>query len=105
MWISISILLDWNGEFLFDNQFLALHITADFIYVPSYYLTSFFVILRIWLIYYDIQFSVSCFNLEWKQCIKNNINTFKKEKWYIEHRSTVGNASFMIKIVICITII
>eukprot|EP01084_Bolivina_argentea_P060670 110836_1 len=103
----LVIFLHWNfpGHPNTDSiQFLILDVVNDFIYGPFYYFGAFIAILRYYLIYYDIQFSHSCSNLKWKQFINSNLESLKKEQWYMKHRSTLGNQSFMLKRVIVIGI-
>ena len=85
-----------------------LTILNDLMFAPFYYSSTFLTILRYWLIYYDIKFSTSCLNLEWKQCIKSDIdstdhNETKMEKWCIEHRKNYGNQSFLLKRIMIIS--
>ena len=68
----------------------------DLVFIP-YYVAALLSLLRYWLIYYDIQFSKSCLNLQWKSCINSNFDTLKSDKWFSKHRNNYGNQSFMIK--------
>ena len=69
----------------------------DLCFNPFYYFVLFLCLARYWLIFYDIQFSNSCSNLEWKQCINADIELLISEKWYVQHRRKYGNAKYILK--------
>eukprot|EP01084_Bolivina_argentea_P060672 110840_1 len=95
----LSIILYWGWDLIPKDStlFLVADICNDLVFAPWWYLAVLLMLFRYWLIYYDIQFSNCCLNLEWKQCIHHDLNTLKQEKWYINHRSTIGNTLFMLK--------
>eukprot|EP01084_Bolivina_argentea_P249986 418663_1 len=104
----LTLFLHWETPLKSNPKsvfFLVMDFVNDCLYSAPYYFGAFMILFRYWMIYYDIQFSYSCLNFAWKKCINNNIETLYKEMWYIEHRGTFGNESFMIKFVITIWII
>lgn len=74
-----------------------LEILNELCFNPFYFITALSILCRYWLIYYDLQFNHSCSNLKWKECISSNINDLKKDKWFIGHRETYGNTSYLMK--------
>ena len=105
--IPFVILIKWSwnsssasSPLLFNEKsttYLILDCLNDFLYVPPFQLQAFIILCRYWMIYYDIQFTASCRQLEWKKCITNNIKSLRAEQWYIENRSKYGNASYALK--------
>eukprot|EP01083_Nonionella_stella_P078727 215601_1 len=103
-----GMLVHWGFEFMVpittDNRsatFIVLEL-FHLIDIFVYYLAAVFILLRYWMIYYDIQLSNSCLNLEWKHCISKSKAALHREKWYIQHRTTLGNVSYMTRIAILI---
>lgn len=79
------------------SSYLFLTTVNDLCFNPFYYIVLFLSLARYWLIFYDIQFSNSCSNLEWKQCINADIELLSSEKWYVQHRRNYGNAKYILK--------
>ena len=101
----LNTLLYW-GLLVNDTQsqsYKVLTVIEDLLITPLYYYVSFLCLVRFWMVYYDIHFSNSCLNLEWKQCISSDMVELKKDKWYVSHRTTIGNSSYMVKrtLIIC----
>eukprot|EP01083_Nonionella_stella_P093849 263191_1 len=96
-----GLFLHWDLDFLApitgDNR-CATYILLEMIHLIDifmYYLGATLTLLRYWMIYYDIQFSNGLLNLEWKQCISKSKAALHKDKWYIQHRNTLGNVSYV----------
>ena len=101
--LSIFLHFDWHLDPPRNHTIhLVLDILNDLFYGPFYYFLFFLGIERLWLIYYDVQFSKSCLNLEWKKAITSNLAALSEEKWYVQHRDTLGNESYVTKPVIVI---
>eukprot|EP01083_Nonionella_stella_P036649 99986_1 len=77
----------------------------DVIFDPLYSIYLGLFLLRHWIIYYDIQFASSCLHSEWTKIINSNAEIVKNEKWYIKHRQTIGNISYMSKRIVIISLI
>ena len=64
--ILVYVLLDEKIITQDDNPLhLAIILADDLVYIP-YHLGVFLILLRYWLMYYDIQSSKSCLNLQWQ---------------------------------------
>lgn len=99
----LTILTHWGWHFTPNNDstlYFILDILGDIIFIPTYYFGATLIVLRYWMIYYEIQFSNSSLNMEWKTYISNNMENIHKEKWFIQHRKTFGNLPFLMKRVI-----
>ena len=85
-------------------------ILNDLIFTPTYLIGLTTTLLRYWLIYYDIQYSESCSNLEWKTLITSKSEEISREQWFINKKDKFGNMRFMGKrlfifmIVCCVVI-
>ena len=55
----------------------AVILADDVVWIP-YYIGLFLILLRYWFMYYDIQSSKSCLNLQWKVCINSKIQSTPK---------------------------
>eukprot|EP01083_Nonionella_stella_P046685 124990_1 len=99
----------WFSELHLDRYSVPydiLNVISDVLYNPPTYFILFMCFMRYWMMYYDIQFSNGCLNLKWKEHIRCDQPLTASEKWYIEHRPTYGNLSFLFKrVVICTCII
>eukprot|EP01083_Nonionella_stella_P078728 215602_1 len=98
-----GMLVHWGFEFMSTDNRSTTYIILDMLHLIDifiYYLAAVFILLRYWMIYYDIQFSKCCLNLEWKHCISKSKEALHKDKWHIQHRNTLGNVSFMTRIAI-----
>lgn len=99
--LSISTeMLPWVPEDPVTTGDYILEIFDDLLMTPLGYFMSFFAIERLWLCYYDIQFSSSQENLKWKEMITSNIRTLRDEKWFVAHRHTLGNERYLTKWII-----
>eukprot|EP01083_Nonionella_stella_P155496 502394_1 len=98
-----GMLLHWGFDFMTPittDTRCATYIILEMIHLIDifiFYLGATLILLRWWMIYYDIQFSIGGLNLEWKQCITKSKAALHNDKWYIQHRNTLGNASYMRK--------
>ena len=91
-------LLYW-GLITTDEQsklYISCDVLQDLLLWPFYYYASLLVMLRYWLIYYDLHLSHSYLNLEWKKYISSDITILKCDKWFVAHRGTLGNATYMV---------
>ena len=82
--------IDKNGTF-----YLILNSDIDVLIIPFYYAATFLLVIRLWLVYYDVGFANASLNVSWKACISSDIATLKKERWYMKHKSTLGNISYI----------
>ena len=79
--------------------FFVVDLLNDLTYTMPLWMGAWITFLRYWMIYYDIQLSNSCTNLQWKACITTSINSDKNntEQWFIAHKKNLGNGPFMLK--------
>ena len=60
-------------------------------------------LMRLWLIFYDIQFSRSQLNLKWKKIITSDCDTLRRDQFWIHYRHNLGNPKLLGKFVIIIS--
>ena len=80
-----------------STLWMILNVIGECILTPFFYSAVALILARYWLIYYDFRFTDSWLNLKWKECISSSMTVLSEDKWYISHRSTYGNASWIIK--------
>eukprot|EP01084_Bolivina_argentea_P307991 532439_1 len=80
-------------------------IMNDLLHTPFRYFGAYIIALRYWLIYYDVQFSNSSSNLEWKQYITSSLQYLCEEKWWVDHRKDYGNETYLLPRVFFVTIL
>ena len=101
--LSIFLHFDWHLAPPRNSEIhLIFDIANDFFYGPFYYFLFFLGLERLWLVYYDLQFAKSNLALEWKKAITSNLDTLKSDKWFVSHRETLGNESYVTKPVVII---
>ena len=73
-------------------------------YISIFILIIFTLCLRIWINFYDINYSQTIINNEWKSLIDptvgDNGNGTSKINWFIKHKNTFGNSRYWIKYLI-----
>eukprot|EP01083_Nonionella_stella_P002558 7344_1 len=62
-------------------------------------------LLKIWMNYYDINYSQIIIDNEWKSLIDPNITNRDQHNWFIKHRATYGSVRYLTKYIIlfCVT--
>eukprot|EP01083_Nonionella_stella_P083390 230589_1 len=96
--LTIVLYWHWDWSSNMSPSFLfSLDILNDLLVTPFFYTAAYFIALRYWLIYYNIQHLSSSSNLEWKKYITSSMKSLRTELWFIEHMKTIGNPSFMMK--------
>ena len=86
-----------------STSFIIADLFNDWLYIPFYFIGCSLTIYRCWMLYYDVNFTNSCQNLEWKQCITSDMQSLRKETWFIQNKRTYGNAKYMLKRVVSVT--
>ena len=111
---AIIVLIGYPSSILFESEMISTNSSSllytivdtveDILFSP-FYITLILILVRYWLIYYDLQFSNSCLNLEWKETITTCLILLRKDRWWVSHRGTLGNATYIIKRVVFLSVI
>ena len=103
----VTLIIHWGWIIVpvETKLYLTLELLNDFLLTPTWYSSVLLMTYRYFIIYYDIQFATCCLNLEWKKIIHHDIETLKKDQWYIQHRKTLVYTRYMIPRIICISAI
>ena len=80
-----------------SKKYLIMGIVNDWLWNPSMFFSLFLGMLRLWLLFYDIEFSSSMSNVKWKQIITTNMTTLRRDQWFIAHRKGLGNKRYLMK--------
>ena len=76
---------------------MVMEIINDFLWNPPGYTFMLLTITRLWLMFYEIQFSNSVSNFKWKQMITSNMKKLRSEQWFIARRHDLGNKRYLMK--------
>lgn len=100
--LSFGILMTFCAHgtvfYISDDFTTALVSTVILLYLFSWYLILYFLIIKSWLLYYKYKFSFYTLQLEWQQLINSNIiQTSQKTNWYIHNNHKYGNLKYMTK--------
>ena len=79
------------------RKYLIMEVINDLLWNPSMFFSLFLGMLRLWLLFYDIEFSSSISNVKWKQIITTNITKLRRDQWFIAHRKGLGNKHYLMK--------
>eukprot|EP01084_Bolivina_argentea_P193608 332145_1 len=104
--LTIYLYWDWHWEYRIDPNsalFIFFDILNDILFTPFYTIAVMMILLRYWMIYYDIHLAKSALNKKWKQII--NASALQEEEWWIVNINTYGNLLYMMKRSIIIAII
>ena len=72
--------------------------SAALLYMLSFYLILYFLIIRTWLLHFRYKFNTFTLQLRWQQLINSNIiQTSQKTNWYIRNNHKYGNMKYVAK--------
>ena len=102
--LSIYTILELSIVPIKDSQRLMIQIICHMLWIPPALAYSLLTLSRLWLLVFDIRSSISVSNVEWKKLVTKNMKTLRKEEWYIKHRPSLGNMTYLLKRAICTAI-
>merc|ERR1719295_377770 len=101
----LTIVLYWCRGYIIpvdSTLFIALAVAAELMFTPWFFFSGVLKVFRYFMIYYDLGLAGAMQNLKWTRWINSNIEALKEQNFFVRHRRTIGNVSYMIKRIIFI---